>query len=151
MEATRSLPKRFTAIAKDHERLGVSVRRLGDMCSALESEQSALAPELEPVTLLADLLADLSQHFVAEEAQAHFGTMVLERPALVHKIAELIAEHRAMLQAIAELDAIAADERRWNELSTPARRLIARLRAHEHTENELLQDYLLRDDGTASD
>jgi Hemerythrin HHE cation binding domain len=113
MSETTSLPTlfgRFTAILSEHERFGVTLRRISAACPALESEHPAIAPDLQPGSLFADLFAELSQHFVVEEAEAYFGTLVQERPTLLHRVAELKAEHGAMLKTITELCAITADD-----------------------------------------
>ena len=143
--------RRFTTVSADHERLSVKLRRLHQLCKALESEQPALGPELDPVTLIAELLAALTRHFAIEEADAYFGTIVSERPSVQHKIAGLKLEHTAMLSVLVELRLLAEDDGRWKELAVPILRLIAQLQAHEHTENELLQEFMLRDEGSSSD
>jgi len=51
MSETTSLPTlfgRFTAILSEHERFGVTLRRISAACPALESEHSAIAPDLQP-------------------------------------------------------------------------------------------------------
>jgi iron-sulfur cluster repair protein YtfE (RIC family) len=142
---------RFTAIAGDHQRLSVRLRRLHDLCAALESERPVIGPELDPTTLLAELSAALTRHFEIEEADAYFGAIVQERPSVLHTIAELKLEHAAMLHSLVELGLLAADDRRWKELGVPISRLIAQLKVHEHAENELLQELVLRDEGSGSD
>jgi hypothetical protein len=154
MAATTSLPtvfERFTALSREHERLDVTLRHFRELCESLASERAAPGPDARPLVAIADLLADLSQHFAAEERDAYFGTIVLEQPSLLPRVAVLKAEHGAMLRTIAELGAIAADDHRRSELSAPALRLIARFQAHEHAENELLQEYFLRDEGASPD
>ena len=147
----RTRLRRFTAISGDHERLSVRLRRLHQLCTALESEKPEIGPELDPVTLLAELLAALTRHFAIEETDAYFGAIVSERPSVQHKIAELKLEHTAMLRVLVELGLIAEDDGRWKELAVPLLRLIAQLQAHEHNENELLQEFMLRDEGSSSD
>jgi hypothetical protein len=142
---------RYTAIVGDHQRLGVTLRRVRDMCAALESNGPGALGEFEPVRLLADLHTDLVQHFAAEEDDGYFGTVVAERPCLSSGVADLKTEHAVMLASVAGLRAIAEDKTRWSELAAPTRRLAEQLQAHEHSETVLLQEMFLRDEGTGED
>jgi hypothetical protein len=100
---------------------------------------------------MADLVAELSEHFGSEEGDTHFGSITAEQPALLPVIAGLKTEHAALLAAARELCNLAAQRTRWPDLVAPARRFMAELSAHEHAETELLQEFVLRDDGTAQD
>src|SRR5216110_1109001 len=85
MNAPSPLPSlfgRFTAIFQDHDHLGKTLRRLREMCSALESGQALLPPELAPDVLIAELRMDLETHFGAEESAEYFGVVVEEEPNL---------------------------------------------------------------------
>ena len=147
MANTASLPTlfgRFTAASGEHERLAVTLRELNAMCAALESGVRERAVDSVPFRLIADLRRNLERHFGAEEAEGYFGEVVLERPRLLPRIAALRAEHTAMLEETAKLAEISADERRWPELPLPTRRLVKALRAHEHAESELLQEFFSR-------
>ena len=52
-------------------------------------------------------------------------------------------------RVLVELGLIAEDDERRKELAVPILRLIAELQAH--AENELLQEFMLRDEGSSSD
>jgi hypothetical protein len=147
MAKTASLPTlfgRFTAASGEHERLAATLRELAAMCAALESGIRERAVDSTPFRLIADLRRNLERHFCAEEAEGYFGTVVQERPTLQAQIADLKAEHCVMLEETAKLAEISADEGRWSELALPTRRLIKRLRAHEHTESALMQQFFSR-------
>jgi hypothetical protein len=147
MAASHPLPTffgRFTAVLSEHEHLSVTLRKLGELCAALESGRP-VAAELEPAALIADLRTELGNHFAAEEASGHFGTVARDCPILLPKIVELKADHSAMLETSRRLALIAADEARHPELAVPVQQLITRLQHHEREENALLREYFERD------
>jgi len=133
-----SLFGRFTAILRDHEHLGTTLKELRAMCSALEAQRSV--PDAS--RLLQDLRADLSGHFAAEEAESYFGTIVEESPSLAPRIGELKHEHESMLVALVALGLLADDPTRANELARAARLLIAELERHERAESQLIGQLL---------
>lgn len=142
MSLARSMPSlfgRFTAILKDHEHLGSTVRGLKAFCFALEDGLSDLPPELEPRPLLAALRSDLRQHFGAEESEAYFGTVMAEAPELEVEIAALKSEHATMLGAVEVLVQLATDRERWAHLPGPTRLLVTQLERHEGSESKLLR------------
>jgi hypothetical protein len=151
MASPPDLLGRFADNLSEHKRLGVTLRRLGDMCAALKSERPVLIPDLQPPLLTADFFVELSKHFQSEEGDAHFGAIVMERPSLLPKIARLKVEHVVLLEAASELRTIAAHSSRWTELVALTLRLVAELRTHEHAETELMQEFFLRDDGVAQE
>lgn len=133
-----SLFGRFTAILRDHEHLGTTLKSLRAMCTALEARDAVP----ESAGLLAQLHADLSGHFAAEEAESYFGTMVQESPSLAPRIGQLKDEHVQMLSALVALGSLADDPMMAAELSLGARRLIAELERHERDESLLLGELL---------
>lgn len=133
---------RLTTVLSEHEHLRETLRSLAMMCSALEAGQMELPSELEPCCLIQALGTELSTHFEAEESRAHFGTMAQERPDLLPGIVDLKTEHRAMLEAVRDLALLVEDWARWSELPAPVRALVAKLRAHEHAEAELVRRYI---------
>ena len=143
MNAPSPLPSlfgRFTAIFQDHDHLGKTLRRLREMCSALESGQALLPPELAPDVLIAELRKDLAVHFGAEESAEYFGVVVEEEPNLTADIAGLKNEHVAMLHAIDMLSQLSNDHARWFHLPAPTRELVAELERHERAESTLLRN-----------
>jgi hypothetical protein len=145
-----SLFGRFTVVLQDHRDLGVTLRSLEKLCATLDETERA--PPLEPAALelIVELHAELSQHFTAEEGDAYFGAMARDRPGSAHRIAELKQQHAEMLAAVGSLRDLAG-QARWTELSSPARRFVAGLRAHEAAETRLLQEFFLRDEGVTED
>ncbi|MES1185282.1 MAG: hemerythrin domain-containing protein [Myxococcales bacterium] len=133
-----SLFGRFTAVLRDHEHLGTSLKELRAMCSALEAQRSW--PEAP--RLLEDLRAELSVHFSAEEADSYFGTIVEESPSLAPRIGQLKQEHESMLVALVALGLLADDATRATELARAARLLIAELERHERAESQLIAELL---------
>jgi hemerythrin-like domain-containing protein len=144
MSSTTTLPSlfgRFTAILQEHEHLGKTLRKLRQMCAALEAGESEPASELAPLALLVELRRDLGEHFAAEEDEAYFGTVVDEAPSLAPDIAGLKWEHMTMLRAADVLHDLAADRSRWSQLSKPTRELVAQLERHERSESKLLRRF----------
>jgi hypothetical protein len=144
MSLPQSMPSlfgRFTAVLKEHDHLGITLRELKALCSALEKGQPDLPRELEPRRLLAALSTELAGHFAAEESEAYFGTVVAEEPQLVVEIDALKMEHVSMLGAVDVLVELAADAGRWTGLPAPTRRLIAQLERHEGSESKLLRKF----------
>lgn len=144
MSLPQSMPSlfgRFTAILKDHDHLGITLRELKALCSALDDGRDELPRELEPGRLLSALQTDLAQHFSAEESEEYFGTVVAEDPQLRAEIDTLKAEHATMLDTVGALVEIAADPARWTDLCGPTRRLVMQLERHEGSESKLLRSF----------
>ncbi len=135
-----SLFGRFTAIFRDHEELGGTLRRLRLMCSALEDGRASFPPELTPSLLIVSLRQTLATHFGAEETEQYFGTVVDEAPLLKPQIDELKQEHGSMLRSVQQLCELASDRTRWSHLPYPTRQLIGELERHERAESKLLRD-----------
>ena len=142
MSSTHPLPSmfgRFTTILQAHDHLGKTLRQLRAMCVALEAEQELLPAELTPDALIAELLADLTAHFGAEESQEYFGVVLEEEPRLAPEIAGLKAEHMTMLRGVEVLHTLSKDRWRWLQLVAPTRELVAQLERHERAESKLLR------------
>lgn len=143
MSLPQSMPSlfgRFTAILKDHDHLGETLRNLKVVCAALEVGQDV--PEgLRPLGLLVSLKNELTRHFGAEESDDYFGTVVAEDPRLQLEIAALKAEHTTMLVAVDVLVELAADTGRWAHLPKATRLLIRQLERHEGSESKLLRSF----------
>jgi hypothetical protein len=133
---------RLTTVLSEHEHLRDTLRGLAAICSAIDAGHTALPPEFEPRRLIHALHGELSTHFEAEESRAHFGTMAQERPELLPEIVELKSDHRTMLETVRTLALAAENPARWGELPASARRLRAKLRAHEQAEAELVRRYI---------
>ena len=146
MSLPQSMPSlfgRFTAIWKDHEHLGTTLRELKALCGALEDGQGVPQP-LEPARLFLALEVDLKQHFTAEESDEYFGTVLAEDSGLELEIDALKSEHATMLSAVDMLLQLAADPERWAHLPGPTRLLITQLERHEGSESKLLRSFFSR-------
>lgn len=144
MSLPHSMPSlfgRFTAILKDHDHLGTTLRQLKALCSALEEGDPDLPQELEPRRLLTALKKELEQHFGAEESDDYFGTVVAENPKLEAEIVALKAEHATMLSAVEVLAQLASEPARWTHLPGPTRLLVMQLERHEGAESKLLRSF----------
>jgi hypothetical protein len=138
----------FSAVLRGHEELRQSLKRLAEMCDTLEL---GVAPRLSPEHLIHTLRSELREHFAAEEADAYFGAIVRERPALAHTVAALRQEHQKLVKEADDLEGLARDRSRWSALPRPTLALMGHLRAHEHAKTRLLQEFFLRDEGSGAD
>jgi hypothetical protein len=136
-----SLFGRFTAILRDHDHLGITLRELKALCFALEDGRTELPPELLPRRLLGALRSDLAEHFGAEESEAYFGTVAADDPSLEGEIDALKSEHTTMLRAVDVLVQVAADPQLWPQLPGPTRLLVQQLERHERSESRLLRSF----------
>jgi len=146
MSAPKPIPSlfgRFTAILQDHEHLAKTLRRIREMCSALDNRQALLPPQLAPDALLPELRKELAAHFDAEESAAYFGVVLDEQPSLTRQIAGLKWEHMAMLQTVDMLAQLATDRGEWSHLAALTRKLVAELERHERSESSLLRGFSL--------
>ncbi len=128
-------------------RLDATLEKLGDLYIGLQTG----GRDIDPASLLSQWRVDLELHFALEEADSNFGAYQRDRPSLAHGIAELRAEHSALLEQVDRVRALAADRSRWPELAVETAHLVERFRAHEHKEADLLQESVLRDDGVGAD
>lgn len=128
-------------------RLDATLLRVADLYTGLAAGRI----DLDPKSVLSALRVDLELHFALEEGDAYFGAFVRDRPGLAHGVAELREEHTAMLERLDGLRAMASALGPNPELAEPTARFIQAFRDHEHKEADLLQEAVLRDDGTGAD
>lgn len=146
-----SLPTFFgraTAASTQHEHLAALLGKLNEACATSQYPDST-GPGL--LQLLGELEQEMRGHFWAEEADAYFGTLASELPALLPTIAELRADHTRMLEVVAELRTLAEDASRAPELTRKLAALTGQFKAHERVEAELVRTFLMRDPGFTSD
>lgn len=129
------------------KRLDSTLRRVTDFCQALQAGR----PEVDPSALFSQLRVDLVLHFAFEEADAFFGAVLRERPSLSQAVTRLRHEHAAMLEQLETLKNRVGDAQHWPELARPTADLVDAFRKHEHEEADLLQEFVLRDDGVGAD
>jgi len=128
-------------------RLDATLVKVADLYTALAAGRT----DVEPQSVLSALRVDLELHFALEEGDAYFGAFIRDRPGLAHGVAELRDEHNALLDRLDGLRAMVAAEGPSLALAEPTARLIEAFRDHEHKEADLLQEAVLRDDGTGAD
>ncbi len=128
-------------------RLDATLVKVADLYTGLAAGRT----DLDPVGVLSALRVDLELHFALEEGDAYFGAFVRDRPGLAHGVAELREEHTALLEKLDGLRAMASALGATRALAEPTARLVAAFRDHEHKEADLLQEAILRDDGTGAD
>jgi hypothetical protein len=146
MMATSSVFGRATAVLQDHANLRVTIGMLRAL--ALAGNVAEPAPELAPGSLLDAFRAQLLAHFAIEESEGYFGTLGEERPSLRPGIARLRSEHEDMLRAVSRLLALSEDPSRYPELVEELKSFIDCFNAHESAENDLMQDFFSRDEGS---
>lgn len=128
-------------------RLDATLVRVADLYAALAAGRT----DVDPRGVLSALRVDLELHFALEEGDASFGAFVRDRPGLAHAVAALREEHSAMLERLDGLRAMVDAVGPSLDLVEPTARFVAAFHDHEHKEADLLQESILRDDGTGAD
>jgi hypothetical protein len=127
------------------ERFVATLGRVGELVRLPQAADGA------PARLLAALRLEVQAYFASEEGESNFGALLRERPAFAHALDELRHEHSELLAQLDRVCAVADAGERDQELPKLTSDLAEALRAHEHREGELLQEVVLRDDGTSAD
>lgn len=128
-------------------RLDATLVKVADLYTALAAGRT----DVDPKGVLSALRVDLELHFALEEGDSYFGAFVRDRPGLAHGVAELRDEHTAMLERLDGLRAMVEALGPSPQIAEPTARFIEAFRDHEHKEADLLQEAVLRDDGTGAD
>lgn len=136
-----SLFGRYTAVFADHDALHKVLQQLREM-SRIGASGKEFPPELRPDVLLFHFEEVLTEHFAREESVQYFGTLEAASPALAQTIAQLRADHEALLHATSRLIALSKDEARFYGLSAATLGLLEWLERHEREENRLMTDFL---------
>lgn len=132
------------AVLEDHEKLDATVARLRKLCAVLAHNQAAA--ESPPAALIGEFEAQLIPHFLAEQAEEFFGTLVTDKPRLLEQVQHLQAEHAEMAEALGKLLEFAETGPPGPDLALRLTRFLDQFDAHEHAENALMQEFLLLDD-----
>jgi len=103
----------------------------------------------ETRTLLSELSARLSTYFDAEESGGYFGTISTDCPGLLPKVVELEQAHTDLRDAVASLRGLARDGTGAAEVGRRIGVVIDDFETLEHAENDLLQEFFLRDEGSS--
>lgn len=139
---------RATVVDAEHANLIASVRRLRDACAILAAAgASTPSADADLGLLVAAFLADLRPHFVAEDSDDYFGTLVAERPSFVPRISHLREEHAEMIRAAERVLALTTGHAHPTQIAAEVGDLLDLFEAHEHAETQLLQEFFSVDDG----
>jgi hypothetical protein len=140
-----SLFGRATAVLGEHATLHATLDLLRGLSSRLL--EASPASDADARTLLEGFSMNVHAHFAAEENDGYFGTLVEDCPELGERVASLEAEHGAMRAELARLLELSLDARSERELGQGLAALLDRFLSHERSENAILQEFFLRDDG----
>ena len=133
------------AVLAEHDALRATVARMRGLCGALSCEKKP--PLVEIDRLLDGFSADLSANFATEEQDGYFGSLVDARPECDGLVAHLHAEHVLLTDAVEALRNRARSVERDPQLGLLLGRTLDQFQAHERSENRLLQDFFLLDEG----
>lgn len=134
-------------VVAETEILRSTIGRLRLLCHLLQSEGSCSV--LEARHLLSDFSAQLSVYFGAEEDNGYFGTITVDCPSLGPQVVALEHAHDELRDSVASLRRFARDEGETIELGCRIEHVLDGFEQHEHKENDLLQEFFLRDEGTS--
>jgi hypothetical protein len=132
-------------IIRSHAELDRTTQQLRELCVALAREDSPV--RREPSELVAEFRIQLLAHFREEESDDSFGYVATDRPHFLGKIERLQTEHGEMESALEDILESAKSGPRGGELGARIGRFLDTLAAHEHAENQLMQDLLTHDEG----
>jgi len=146
-ESTRRDPRVGDLLA-EHQEL---MRKIADICAFRGDVcELGVGPKcIEMADRVTDIRRLLEHHFAVEEDGGYMGNVLAIAPQFTEQATELCAQHAAFLQTLDDLEA---------SLRTPESDVctsvcgdfdtfISDLQAHEHRENNLIQQAFNQDDG----
>jgi hypothetical protein len=133
------------AVLTEHDALKVTAARMRGLCTALSHGNKPSLVEIN--RLLSRFSADLSANFATEEQDGYFESLVAVRPECDALVAHLHAEHVLLTEAVEALRNRARTERRNPLLGSLLSRTLDQFQTHERSENRLLQEFFLLDEG----
>ena len=148
MPATLTIPAllgRATAVLGEHAKLHTLMDQLRDICTGVGV--GSLGTEADRYRLLEEARERLCVHFEAEEHEGHFGMLVTTQPGLSAEIRRLKNEHKEFLRMIDRLLELGRASSEDQEFTLALKGFLERFNAHERSENTLLQEFFLRDEG----
>jgi len=126
----------------EHRRLNEVLRRISGLFAPADSQQSSNIPT-QLVGSLADLRAELSHHFAAEESGGCMEEAVSRCPGLSPDAKKVEAEHVVLLQKLDDVIQRATSQPRQTvgvaSLKQEFQLFADTLRQHEAAENRILQ------------
>jgi hypothetical protein len=99
--------------------------------------------------LLSGFAEQLSVYFDAEEAGSYYGTILVGHPGPEGKAAGLERGHDVLRDLVASVRRFARDGGESRELGRRIDLVVDDFERQEHEENDLLQEFFLRDEGRA--
>jgi hypothetical protein len=136
------------AVRADHADLDELVIRLRRLCTSLRDYDRG--DDCDPGALIEEFESELIPHFATEQAEEFFGSLSTEQPRLLLRVERLQDEHRQMAEAVDHLLEFATSDP-GPELALRLEHFLDLFDAHEHAENELMQEFFLLDEGVAGD
>ncbi len=133
------------AVLEGHAELDKTVSRLRGLCVALHDGHTPA--DGDPASLIEEFEAQLLPHFAAEEAEEFFGSLVTDQPSLLKRVELLQDDHIGMAEALDALQNFAESGPTGPDLAVRITQFLDRFDAHEHAENELMQEFFLLDQG----
>ena len=145
VSSTPTLFGRPEAVQSGDGALRLTIVELRSVCDALrDSDVRAGATARR---LLSDFSAELFVYFDAEEGDDYFETMVMDCPHLKGQVDRLQAAHDVLRDSAGSLQQLASCGGPEALLADAIGDLVDDFEQHENAENELLQQFLLTDEG----
>lgn len=141
-------------IAREHAALGRAMREVKSEIVRLRSGPAGDQRAGVVFGMLSMFAHHLHSHFALEEQDGFIGDTVSGDAGTSRQVDALLAEHRALENELAALVDSAARANAagggFSESFVDALdRFMAHLKAHEHAENEVVQEFLVRDQAAA--
>jgi hypothetical protein len=136
------------AVLTEHDALKATAVRMRGLCTALCHQNNPSLVEIN--RLLSRFSSDLSANFATEEQDGYFESLVAVRPECDALVAHLHVEHVQLTDAVDALRNRARTEGRNPQLGLLLGRTLDQFQAHERSENRLLQEFFLLDEGGES-
>lgn len=145
--AQPSLFGRPNAVVMESELLRSTISRLRRLStSRFKDARHAMT---ETRTLLSEFSARISSYFDAEESGGYYGTISMDCPGLVPKVAELEQAHTHLRHAVASLRRLIRDGTVVADVGRRIGLVMDDFEALEHAEKDLIQEFFLRDQGSS--
>lgn len=104
---------------------------------------------VEARSLLSDFAAQVSDYLDAEDTSGYHGTIRAGHPGTERHVDGLERGHDELRDSVAAIRRFARDGGEGRELGHRIDELVADFERKEHAENELLQEFFLRDEGSS--
>ena len=136
----------FQEVRHEHERLNELLATVRQVFKEIHSAADRL-PDY-----VAELQAELNDHFALEEAGGYFAEVCEARPRLVGEIKRLREQHEQFQDQLKEMSRLAAESSNpttgWRAVERSFNDMARELLKHEAAENQLIQEAYSRDLGS---